>query len=210
MPAVRQVVQVVRVLGRVCALNLMAAMLAMVVMASVRAAEPALPARDLLIELREADAAGGGYVISTRSAAAGLPPQSLRLRNGGEARLAYDRSVAFQWVRTAQASGALTGSGARLQQTWLQAGQWLVLRARWRGAQQPVVVEIERASADFQPEPGAALPAQQRSELLTTVQAPLGVWVEVARTGVGPAHGSYRSDAATERSRELQLRVSLP
>lgn len=184
--------------------------------AAALAAEPAaparaaLPARDLLIELREVEQLGGGYVASTRPAAALMPPQQLRVRNGGEVRLTYGRSVAFQWVQAAQAAGALAGPGVRQAQTWLQAGQSLVLRARWPGGQQPVAVEIERASADIQPEPGAALPAQQHSMLLTAVQVPPGAWVSVARTGAEPARGSYRSDAAGERPRELQLRVLLP
>ncbi len=173
-------------------------------------AREALPARDLLLELREVEAAGSGYVAGTRPATPLLPPQTLRLRNGGEARVVYERSVAFQWVQSAQAGGALVGPGVRLEQTWLQAGQRLLLRARWGGGQQPVAVQIERTAADIQPEPGAALPAQQRSELLTTVQAPLGVWVPLARTGAEPPRGSYRSDAAAGRPRELQLRVTLP
>jgi hypothetical protein len=174
------------------------------------AARAALPARDLVVEVREIEPAGSGYVVATRPARALLPPQQLRLRNGGEARLAYGHQVAFQWVQAAQAGSVLSGAAVRQGQTWLQAGQRLQLRVRWAGGAQPAVVDIERLAADIQPEAGAAAPAQQRAELLTTVQAPLGQWVTLARTGAQPAQGSYRSDAASERPRELQLRVTLP
>ena len=43
-----------------------------------------------------------------------------------------------------------------------------------------------------------------------SVQAPLGEWVTIARSGQSAPRGSYSSDAASQRPRLLQLRVTAP
>jgi hypothetical protein len=56
---------------------------------------------------------------------------------------------------------------------------------------------------------------QQRpsTDVLSTVQAPLGVWVTIARTGnaaMPSPRGTYSTrDAEVQRLRELQLRVDV-
>jgi hypothetical protein len=69
---------------------------------------------------------------------------------------------------------------------------------------------VEVQTAAVQQQPDRVLPTQERSELATTVQAPLGQWVTLARSGNAPQPGVYRSDAAGQRPRLLQLRVTAP
>jgi hypothetical protein len=71
-------------------------------------------------------------------------------------------------------------------------------------------VEVEVQSARVEARTGAELPAQQRSQLATTVSAPLGQWVTIAITGSSPQPGVYSSEAANEPRRLLQLRVTAP
>ncbi|QKO23065.1 hypothetical protein [Rhodoferax sp. BAB1] len=170
----------------------------------------ALPARDLVLELREVEEGGGGYAVGTRPQAPLMAPQQLQVRNGSQARLSFAQTTPLQWVQSVQAPGALTGAGVRQGLIWLQAGQSLQLRPRWPGGQRPATVEVEVQTASVQQQPGRELPTQERSALATTVQAPLGQWVTLARSGQGTPPGSYSSDAATQRPRLLQLRVTAP
>jgi len=176
------------------------------------AALPAIaqPQRDLLVDVRQIEEGGSGYVVGTRPQAPLLPPQQVQVRNGERARISYTQAIPLQWVQSAQAAGPMTGVGVKQQLVWLQAGQSLSLRPRWPGGQQSVTVEVELQTAGVEPRPSADLPAQNRSELTTTVQAPLGQWVTLARTGQPPQQGLYGSEAAMQRPRLLQLRVTLP
>ncbi len=169
-----------------------------------------LPARDLLVELRQVEEGSAGYVVGTRPQTPLLPPQQLQLRNGSQGRLSFSQSIPLQWVQAAQAAGPMSGAGVKQQLIWLQAGQSLVVRPRWPGGRQAATVEVEVQTASVEARPGAELPTQQRSELATTVQAPLGAWVTLARSGQSAPQGTYSSGAATQRPRLLQLRVSLP
>lgn len=169
-----------------------------------------LPERDLLLELREIEEGGGGYVVGTRPQAALMPPQQLQVRNGSAARLSFAQATPLQWVQSAQAQGPMTGAGVKQGLIWLQAGQSLQLKPRWPGGQKPATVDVEVQTRSVQQQPGRDLPTQEHSELATTVQAPLGQWVTLARSGNSTPPGSYRSDAATQRPRLLQLRVSTP
>lgn len=180
---------------------------ALVLSALVHAAPPE---RDLLLEVRQIEEGSSGYVVSTRPQAPLLPPQQVQVRNGREARIRYAQSIPLQWVQAVQAAGPMTGAGVKQGLVWLQAGQSLVLRPRWPGGQQAATVELEMQTAAVQARPGADLPTQQRSELATTVRAPLGQWVTIARSGQVAPQGSYSSEAASQRPRLLQLRVTAP
>lgn len=169
-----------------------------------------LPQRDLVLELRETEEGGGGYVVGTRPQMPLMPPQQLQVRNGSAARLSFAQATPLQWVQSVQAQGAMTGAGVKQGLIWLQAGQSLLLKPRWPGGQKAATVEVEVQTSSVQQEPGRELPSQARSELATTVRAPLGQWVTLARSGGGTPPGTYRSDAATQRPRLLQLRVSAP
>ncbi len=168
------------------------------------------PERDLLLEVRQTEEGSAGYVVSTRPQAPLLPPQQVQVRNGREARIRYAQSIPLQWVQAVQAAGPMSGAGVKQGLVWLQAGQSLVLRPRWPGGQQAATVEIEMQTASVEARPGAELPTQQRSELATTVHAPIGVWVTIARSGQTAPQGSYSSEPASQRPRLLQLRVTAP
>lgn len=168
------------------------------------------PERDLVLELREIDEGGGGYVVGTRPQVPLMAPQQLQVRNGGAARLSFSQATPIQWVQSVQAQGALTGAGVKQGLIWLQAGQQLHFKPRWPGGNKPATVEVEVRTASVQQQPGRELPTQARSELSTSVQAPLGQWVTLARSGQPPQPGVYSSNAATQRPRLLQLRVTAP
>lgn len=190
-------------------------LLAALMAPGLHAAEPPLnraplPQRDLVLELREIEEGGGGYVVGTRPQVPLMPPQQLQVRNGGAARLSFSQATPLQWVQSVQAQGPMTGAGVKQGLIWLQAGQSLQLRPSWPGGQRPATVDVEVQTANVQQQPGRELPTQERSELATTVQAPLGQWVTLARSGNAPQPGVYRSDAASQRPRLLQLRVTAP
>ena len=78
-----------------------------------------------------------------------------------------------------------------------------------------VTVRLSAQSADRPAPgqtPGRTLPAQ--AQVLTTVQAPLGEWVEIARVQTRSGASSVSTGgfgaATASRERSLQLRVSLP
>ena len=169
-----------------------------------------LPERDLVLELREIDEASTGYVVGTRPQTPLMPPQQLQVRNGSAARLSFAQTTPLQFVQSVQAQGQMTGAGVKQGLIMLHAGQSLQFKPRWPGGQKPATVEVEVQTASVQQQPGRELPSQARSELSTTVQAPLGQWVTLARSGNTPQPGVYSSDAASQRPRLLQLRVTVP
>lgn len=168
------------------------------------------PQRDLLLELREIEEGSAGHVVGTRPQTPLMAPQQLQVRNGSQARLSFAQATPLQWVQSVQAQGQMTGAGVKQGLIWLRAGQSLQLRPRWPGGQKPAAVEVEVQTQSVQQQPGRDLPTQERSELATTVQAPLGQWVTLARSGNSAPPGTYRSDAAPQRPRLLQLRVTAP
>lgn len=169
-----------------------------------------LPQRDLVVELRQVEEGSAGYVVSTRPQVPLLPPQQVQVRNGSQARVSYTQAIPLQWVQSVNAAGPMSGAGVKQGLIWLQAGQTLNVRPRWPGGPKAATVEIEMQSARVEARPGAELPTQQRGEVVTTVQAPLGQWVTIARSGQTAPQGSYSSDAANQRPRLLQLRVTAP
>ena len=169
-----------------------------------------LPERDLVLELREIDEGGSGYVVGTRPQVPLMPPQQLQVRNGSAARLSFSQATPLQWVQSVQAPGALTGAGVKQGLIWPQAGQQLLFKPRWPGGQKPVTVEVEVQTQQVQQQPGRELPTQARGELSTTVSAPPGQWVTLARSGSAPQPGVYSSDTSSQRPRLLQLRVTVP
>jgi hypothetical protein len=180
-----------------------------------------LPKRDLVVEMREVDvAAGGAYTVGTQASQPLLAPQQVRVRNGEKASLSLGRSMPMQWIASASAQSAslsLAGASASSRGgsltsavTWMDSGQSIKLQPSWPGAQQSVSVEIEVLSTRVEASNGAELPAQARSQLATTVSAPLGQWVSIAFTGKSPESGVYDSDAASDPRRLLQIRVLAP
>lgn len=178
-----------------------------------------LPKRDLMVELRQVEDTGG-VTVSTPSREPTLAPQQIRVRNGAKASLRLGQSLPMQWVQSAVAqSASLAASGATASSsgggvvnavTWMDAGQSLTVQPRWPGGKQAVMVEIEVQAAMVGERVGADLPTQSRSQLATTVSAPLGQWVTIATTGRSAQPGDYSSEAMAESRRLMQLRVLAP
>lgn len=176
-----------------------------------------LPHRDLTVELRQV-AEGDGYSVSTQSSDALMDLQSIKVRNGEKASLSLSKSIPMQWTSsvTAQstslaASGAAAGnteSGVKNAIVWMDASQSIKVQPRWPGGNQPAIVEIEVQSASVKPRTGTELPDQSRSQLTTTVSAPLGKWVNIGSSGNTPKAGVYSSQATVNNRRVLQIRVS--
>ena len=82
------------------------------------------------------------------------------------------------------------------------------MRPVWSGGRQ-AAVEVQWQGENVNQQPGKELPAQQTGQLRTTVLAPLGQWTTLAKSGTEAERGTYRSDAASQTPRLLQLRVTL-
>jgi Bacterial type II and III secretion system protein len=191
-------------------LSLIAISLALLSAGALHAAGPELPARDLRLEIRQVDEQGPSYTAGKRRGAPLLPPRMVEVRNGEEARISYSQSVPLQWTQSAQAAGPMTGAAVQQGLIWLDAGHSLVLRPRWSGGQQPATVEVKMELASIDTNNSNPLPTQTREATATTVRAPLGEWVTLARNGEAPPQGTYRSEVSSQRPRLLQLRVTTP
>lgn len=193
--------------------------------------QAAPPARDLTVELRQIEEGGAGHVVGTQPTAALLAPQQIQVRNGAKATFTLGQTIPVQWVQSATvrndaftaSGGAPAGSqgpsvsassrGGGVQQavTWLDASQSLTVKPSWPGGKQAATVDVEVQSSNVEARTGGAeLPAQSRSQLVTTVSAPLGQWVTIASTGGGAQRGVYGSEAALQTRRLIQLRVLAP
>ncbi len=179
-----------------------------------------LPARNLSVELRQVDEGGAGYTVGTQPQAPAMPPQQVVVRNGTQARFSLGQTVPVQWVQSVSSHNAkLTAGGAESTSqgggvtqslVWMDANQRLAIKPSWPGGNRPATVEVEVESASLGARPGVELPAQVRSQLATTVSAPLNQWVTLAATGRRTAQGVYGSEAASDSRKLLQLRLTLP
>ncbi|NMM19003.1 MAG: type II and III secretion system protein [Rhodoferax sp.] len=182
-------------------------------------AQAELPKRDLVVELRQVEDAGGA-TVSTQSREPLLTPQQIRVRNGAKASLRLEQALPMQWVKAASSqTESLSGSGVTSRSsggsvvnevTWMDAGQSLTVQPRWPGGKQAVTVDIEVQAAAVGDRLGAELPTQSRSQTATSVSAPLGQWVTIATSGSSPARGVYSSEATVKSRRLMQLRVLAP
>jgi len=182
----------------------------------------ALPQRDLRIELRQVeDRDTAGYSVGTGSTESRLLTQTLMVRNGEKASTRFNVSVPMQWAQktefqttpapVAGASSANSGAGVTQALQWFDAGQSWTVTPRWNGGKSPVMVEIEVQSAALVEHAGPTLPGQARSQLATTVSAPLGEWITLARSGGGAERQhSYSSNGAGAVAHVIQMRASLP
>lgn len=179
-----------------------------------------VPKRDLTVELRQVAEASAGLTVSTQAGPPLLTPQRVRVRNGEKASLRVEQAMPMQWVRSIEAQSASLsapgvsasnrGAGVTNAVTWMDAGQSVTVKPRWPGGKQPVTVEVEVRSASVDERVGAELPKQARTEAVTTVSAPLGQWITIASSGSGAQSGSYSSEAGTDATRLLQIRVLAP
>ncbi len=181
-------------------------------------AAPPLPQRDLLIELREADASNASRGAeasgwSARSADASSarerPAQQLRVHNGASASL---RLTVTRPLQVWQAAPGVLLPVPMPQTQWITAGQSLTLQPRWPGGREPVSVAVSSDSSRLDPHvaPGSAELAQRSdASVMTTVSAVLGQWVTLAATGADDGDMSVVASGQAAARRVLQLRVSL-
>ncbi|XVJ71389.1 MAG: hypothetical protein HEQ39_18675 [Rhizobacter sp.] len=183
----------------------------------------------------QATSSGGVAVSTQQRAGTQALHQQLRVLNGGRATVRINQSIPVMWVEVAQAAtnpaggyggnnmSRTTGSAVVQSLTWLDAGRQITLQPRWPGGELPAVVDIQVDSAALENERptvaamnsgGAALPIQTRSQTVTTVLAPLGQWVTIARTGgetQSAQRGVVSTTSATSQQRQLmQIRVLVP
>jgi len=204
----------------------------------VARAEKPLPAGDLLVELREVDAApSSGW--SARSGDAGAarqrPVQQVRVANGAKASVNVGVTRPLQTWQAAPAAllptsiaPPLSPPGAPAKAPpppapgqampmaapdlqWLEAGQQLTVTVRWPGGREPASVVLSAKASRFDPTvaPGSAEPPQRSdNKLETTVLAPLGQWVTLAASGADADDANVVASAQAQAPRVLQLRVS--
>jgi hypothetical protein len=199
-------------------------------------AAPALPAVNLVVEVRVVDAAQasgrGDYTVSTRTLAQ-RPAEALQLQllNGQTGAVRLGRALPVQWLQ-AVARGALSGaSGASVSSgssaaadrsgalayavTWVASGQSLTVRPQWPGGASPVTLDLQFSSITLRPMPGStgtALPATRTQEAGTTLQLPLGVWTSFAATGAvqdaaEPGSGSSLSTLTLAERGQQRMQV---
>ncbi len=173
-------------------------------------------------------AAGGVTLGTQRRDDQRTQSQQLRVLNGGRASVRVSQGVPVTWVQAVQAEpgprggGAANGAGVVQGMVWLEAGRQITLQPRWPGGQQPAVVDVQVDSASLeadrpwaaQNQGGGGMPSQARSQTATTVLAPLGQWVTIARTGGEQAveqRGVMSTTSLSQARRQLmQIRVLVP
>jgi hypothetical protein len=197
-------------------------------------AQPSLPQRNLLVEWRMNSSSeqqrqgaglrtgeitvssgggvqgrGGAVVTSTTRSSSQTGLQQLQVLNGGQARiyLGSIRPVA-QWQ-----VGVDGGPGwqAWSSTTLVDTGRGITVRPRWSGGQL-VTVELEARLA--QQAPYGPDGQTESTEVMTTVQLPLGSWTAVAQRG-GQVQQSRRGllsteDASRDEQEVLEMRISAP
>jgi hypothetical protein len=199
-----------------------------------RAAGPALPQRDLTVELRQVEEGreeGGGHYSAGGADNSLWEPQMVQVRNGEKGVLRMNDAIPMQWTQSVSGATPSGGAGTALPSTgsastsnvninaasgvskalvWFDAGQSLSVQPKWPGGKHPAVLEIEMQRAAVDPNTGAELPRQTRNTVSTTITAPLAEWVTVAATGRSARAGGYSSEAAVHVRRLLQIRVLAP
>lgn len=195
-------------------------------------AAPPLPQRNLSVEMRVSDdssdtrrdaAAGASVTIGSSgrvdaSGAASVRSGSQRqglgsvqrvlVLNGGRATLRLAQSLQ---VDDSEIWWTPWGPGAAVRSQWVELVNGMEVAPRWPGGDAPVLLEIAAQSAGRATQnSGQALPPQLST--FTTVQVPLGEWVEVAQlqSRQSSVSRSGFSAATAARQRSLQVRVSLP
>jgi hypothetical protein len=208
-------------------------MVALALLGAVAAqAAPPLPQRNLSVEMRVSDdsadsrrdaAAGATVTIgsSGRVDAAGAASvrsgsqrqglgsvQRVLVLNGGRASLRLAQGLT---VDDTEVFWTPWGPGAAVRSQWIELVNGMEVLPRWPGGEAPVTLEIAAQSAGRATQnSGQALPPQLST--FTTVQVPLGEWVEVAQVQSRQSSVSRSgfSAATSARQRSLQVRVSLP
>lgn len=190
---------------------------------------------------RQAGVEPGGVRLSTLDASEQQDAvHKLLVLNGGKARLFTGRTVQqttwqflFSMPGAATSGGAASGAatapagapsglatpsgGAQLlsQTVWIDLGQGLSVRPRWKGGNAPVELELEAQSRRPLGGQGFAPDGQiQRQEVSTTLLVPLGQWVVVAQSGRNQTRHTNATLSTTDLDdqdgEQLEVRVSQP
>ena len=154
--------------------------------------------------------ASGSVVVGSTSSRQGLDAtQRVLVLNGGRATLRLTQGLP---VASTEVWWTPWGPGAAVRSQWVELVNGMEVRPQWPGGDAPVTLEIAAQSAGrVTHNPVQSLPPQ--ATVLTTVQLPLGEWVEVARVQGRQASlsdGGGFGAATASRQRSLQVRVSLP
>ncbi len=179
--------------------------------------------------------ARGGVSLSTenREQRQQLFPRMLVL-NGAQASFTMTEATPVQWVDVAvdRQQGAQDRVVVVPRQGVAERVRGFSVKPNWPGGRSPVNVEVRATDQAQQPQgqygsqygtagmgsagygSSSGDPQQRPStDVLSTVQAPLGVWVTIARTGGAATpspRGTYSTrDAEVQKLRELQLRVEV-
>jgi hypothetical protein len=201
-------------------------------------APPPLPQRDLVLEWRQIDEAAttpptpsAQTTISTNSlttsgSASSTPSQQLRVLNGDRVTVRLNRTAPVVWVQAdaVAAGNRQTPPSATVVHglSWLETGRQLSFQPRWRSGDPAAVVAVEVESSTLDPAhapEGQAhgrnnLPSPSHQQIATTVLAPLGQWVTIARIGgdqpMTPP-GTWSTQTIRQSPRQLmQIRVIVP
>jgi hypothetical protein len=147
--------------------------------------------------------------------------QMLQVLNGQQARLFVGKQVgrqSWQIVWSPPSGGGSVGGsyGVQSQTSHVDLGDGLVVRPRWAGGRQPVLLDIEaRSSRALHPgsnvgsgfEPDGQV---GRTEVSTTLALPLGQWTVIARSGdARTSEGSGGGSSLSTRSLDEQGGMSL-
>ena len=174
--------------------------------------------------------AGGVSVSSADMAQRQDSIHSVQVLNGSQARVYVGRTVPqttwqFLYSGAATSSGNANSSAAGnasaqlLSQTnWIDLGQGLTVRPRWRGGSAPVEVEVEAKSRNHVGVMSGSSIAPdgqtQRLEVMTTMRIPLGQWAVVAQSRGNQAQSTRgtwsTSDVDDTGGEQLELRVTQP
>lgn len=196
-----------------------------------RAAAPALPAVDLIVQIRvisesewaaeaaahpSRDHAAQGLEISSAvQTAASARIQEIRVLNGRSAEMSWSQALPIQWLQAAQRRGLRGGAtegGIVNALVWLRAGQSLAVQPRWPGGRDPVQVDFRIETQGIEERHSTDIPASSAQTWASTLSVPWGQWTTFATTGTAQPP----SDATTWSTQSssapglqfMQLRVT--
>ena len=115
-----------------------------------------------------------------------------------------------------RASATKTAPDSRFEALVRRTLDGIEVQPRWPGGNAQVMVDLgaQRAQPGTRAWQGNRPTAVEQWSLVSTVQAPLGEWIDVAQVqsaarGTSVSTGGFSASTAS-RQRSLQLRVSLP
>ncbi len=195
------------------------------------AAQPTLPAEDLIVQIRmvsEAElAADVAAIYATNSApqqglivsnsaneSASARTEEVRVRNGESASMSWSQTMPIQWLQAAELRGRTTragGGGLVNGLIWLRAGQSLSVQPRWPGGRHRVLLDLRLEIERIGDRRGQDVPSSSLETSASTLSLSLGQWTTFAATGTAqpplePA--TWSTQSLRTRGRQLmQVRV---